>query len=218
MRDTTISSLLRGGVLTACCLFGTHAGAQPAAGTMKQDAASSGSTAVATEGFDAAKKVESSKDATEAKIQAGVLLATGNSRSLSATSVASLRMRRRNNELSASAAANYARSASDSGEGMETTVENYQGKLRYDRFVSESVALFLSFSGRERSGQGRGRSADFSWILHSTEGSSLQQEQSGGARRAFNGIVRQDRAVSRRRTRIRRRLPAAGIRWQACSS
>jgi putative salt-induced outer membrane protein len=63
-------------------------------------------------------------------------------------------MRRRNNELSASAAANYARSASDSGEGMETTVENYQGKLRYDRFVSESVALFLSFSGRRDRFQG----------------------------------------------------------------
>jgi putative salt-induced outer membrane protein len=33
-------------------------------------------------------------------------------------------------------------------------MENYQGKLRYDRYVSEQVSLFLSFSGRRDRFQG----------------------------------------------------------------
>ncbi len=37
---------------------------------------------------------------------------------------------------------------------METTVENLQSKLRYDRFISERVALFLALSGRHDRFQG----------------------------------------------------------------
>ena len=122
---------------------------------MKQDAATKGSTDVATETFDAAKKDDAeAKDATELKVQAGLLTATGNSRSLAGTASSTFRMRRTANELGAAAALNYARSAAVRGEPMETTVENYQGKIRYDRFLTERIALFLSVSARRDPFQG----------------------------------------------------------------
>lgn len=138
----------------ALALVSAPAAAQPATGTMKQDAASSGSTAVATEGFDAAKKAEAPKDTTEAKLQAGLLLAGGNSSSLSLTSSGTFRTRRGMNDFSAAAAANYAKARSAVTGRDEKSVENYQGKLRYDRFLTESVALFLSLSGRRDEFQG----------------------------------------------------------------
>jgi putative salt-induced outer membrane protein len=133
-----------------------RAAAQPAAGTMKHDAATSGSTAVATEGFDAAKKVEGPKDTVEAKVQAGGILATGNSDTFTATSLGTFRIRRGMNDFSASVAANYADAPTGIANGprRRPTVENYQGKLRYDRFLTESVAAFLSFSGRRDRFQG----------------------------------------------------------------
>ena len=151
--------LLRWKLLTACALalfsHARGARAQPAEGTMKQDSATKGSTDVATETFDAAKKDEAeSKDATEVKVQAGLLTATGNSRSLAGTASSTFRMRRTANELGAAAALNYARAAAVRGEPMETTVENYQGKIRYDRFVTERIALFLSVSARRDRFQG----------------------------------------------------------------
>ncbi|MEO6602758.1 MAG: DUF481 domain-containing protein [Polyangiaceae bacterium] len=126
----------------------------PTSGVMKQDAATSGKTDVASEGFASAVKNEHQDDATEAKIQGGGLSASGNSRSLAVTSQASVRVRRAANEISAAAAANYGRSAAKAGDPMQTTIENYQGKLRYDRFVSERLALFTSLSGRKDRFQG----------------------------------------------------------------
>src|SRR5688572_11282564 len=55
MRHTT-SWLLSVVLAAAVALASSPVAAQPAAGTMKQDAATSGNTVVATEGFDAAKK------------------------------------------------------------------------------------------------------------------------------------------------------------------
>jgi putative salt-induced outer membrane protein len=127
---------------------------KPAAGVMKTTAATTGSTDVTTGTFDTAKKADEVTDATEAKVQAGALMSTGNSRSLAATASGSMRLRRADNEFSALLAANYARSAASLADKQKTTMENYQGKLRYDRFVSEKVSLFLSFSGRRDRFQG----------------------------------------------------------------
>jgi len=144
----------------AACVLGTlfalprPAFAQAPAGTMKQDSATSGKADVASEGFAAAQKDEHKDDATEAKIQAGGLSASGNSRSLALTSQATVRARRGANELSAAAAANYGRSATKPEDSMQTTIENYQGKLRYDRFVTDRLSLFLSLSGRRDRFQG----------------------------------------------------------------
>jgi putative salt-induced outer membrane protein len=143
----TISWLLSAVPAAALVLAASPVAAQPAAGTMKQDAATSGSTAVATEGFEAAKKAaEASKDTAEAKLQAGMLLASGNSSSLAITSLGSFRVRRGPNDFSAAAAGNYAHAGT--GDDRKVSVENFQGKLRYDRFLTESVALFLSISAR----------------------------------------------------------------------
>jgi len=121
---------------------------------MKQNAATSGKADVATEGFASAAEKKDSDDVTEAKIQAGGLSASGNSRSLALTAMGSVRARRGANEFSAAAAANYGRSAAKAEDPMQTTIENYQGKLRYDRFVSEPLSLFTSLSGRRDRFQG----------------------------------------------------------------
>ncbi|MEO8905811.1 MAG: DUF481 domain-containing protein, partial [Polyangiaceae bacterium] len=128
--------------------------AQAPAGTMKQDAATSGKTDVASDGFASAADNKHADDSTEAKIQAGALGASGNSRSLALTSMATVSARRGQNELSAAAAANYGRSAAKTGDPMQTTIENYQGKLRYDRFLTDRFSVFTSLSGRRDRFQG----------------------------------------------------------------
>ena len=125
-----------------------------ASGTLKTSTASTGTAEVTTGAFDTVKKPETAKDATEAKLQLGALLSTGNSRSLASTGSGSFRLRRADNELSAILAANYARSAPTPADATRTTMENYQGKLRYDRYVSDDVSVFLSLSGRRDRFQG----------------------------------------------------------------
>lgn len=49
---------------------------------------------------------------------------------------------------------NYATSAVEDDGPMETTVENYQGKLRYDYFFTERVAGFLAIQARHDRFQG----------------------------------------------------------------
>jgi len=144
-------------ILGSLCTLPSIAAAQPAASVMTHETATAGSAEVAGSTFDTVKKPEdpaAAKDATEAKIQAGGLSAAGNSRSLALTSVANLRVRRSLNEVSVAAAANFGRSAAAPNEKMKTSVENYQGKLRYDRFVSERFALFVAQSGRKDRFQG----------------------------------------------------------------
>jgi len=138
----------------SCISLTSFAADAPPAGTMKTTAASTGSTEVTTGTFDTVKKPVESTDATEAKLQLGALLSTGNSRSLASTGSGSLRLRRADNEFSAVLAANYARSAATPADDTRTTMENYQGKLRYDRYVSDDVSLFLSLSGRRDRFQG----------------------------------------------------------------
>jgi len=158
-QSTLLSGLRR---TVAVCIFGgvcalpkLAAADDAPAGVMKQDAATSGKADVATEGFaTAAAKKDDADDATEAKIQGGGLSASGNSRSLALTTLGTVRARRGANEFSAAAAANYGRSASKPSDPVQTTIENYQGKLRYDRFLSESFALFTSLSARRDRFQG----------------------------------------------------------------
>ena len=145
--------------LAACAVGGMLAlpklaAAQAPSGVMKQDAATSGKADVASEGFATAVDDKKKDDATEAKIQAGALGSSGNSRSLALTSMGTVRARRGANELSAAAAANYGRSAATADAPTQTTMENYQGKLRYDRFVSDRLAAFVSLSGRRDRFQG----------------------------------------------------------------
>ena len=127
-----------------------------APGLATSNETSTGSTDVATEGFQAVSKpeTEGSKDASELKLAMGGLFTAGNTRSVAITVASDLRLRRDKNQFTAAIAGNYGRAALDSDSNMETTVENLQGKARYDRFVAGNFALFLSISGRKDRFQG----------------------------------------------------------------
>jgi putative salt-induced outer membrane protein len=122
---------------------------------VKQDPASSGSTDVATTGFEKAEKpAADAKDATELSFSAGGLASAGNSRSIAATAAGKFRVRRAANQVGAAVAANFARSATKTDEALVTTVENFQGKVRYDRFLAGSLAVFGAASVRHDKFQG----------------------------------------------------------------
>jgi putative salt-induced outer membrane protein YdiY len=119
--------------------------------------ATSGSTEVATSGFQAVAKPpapEDAKDGTQLKLTAGGLLTQGNSRTIAATASGDFRLRRNVSQFTALAAVNYGRSAPAGDGPYETTVENYQGKVRYDYFFAPGVAGFLSVSARRDRFQG----------------------------------------------------------------
>lgn len=142
------------GVVAVVIGTATRASAQSPEGLMKQDPASKGSTDVAKEGFEkTAERPKEVTDATELKISAGGLLATGNSRTMAFTGAGNFRLRRAENQLTVDAAGNYARGAAP-GENTKTTVENVQGRARYDRFLSKQWALFFAESARRDRFQG----------------------------------------------------------------
>jgi putative salt-induced outer membrane protein len=118
---------------------------------MSQEAASTGTTDVEATGFQKAEFIggeEESPDATELAISAGALLTAGNSKTAAGTAGTRFRIRRDANQFKASGAINYAESSTDPDLPMETTVDNSQTNVRYDRFISEHFTLFLSSSTR----------------------------------------------------------------------
>jgi putative salt-induced outer membrane protein len=120
------------------------------AGLMKTDQATKGTESIATSGFEgkAAKPTDAnSKDALELKLSAGGLMSGGNSRSLAVTSSGKFRVRREANQLTVAIAQNYGRGAPSPDADTAVTVENYQGKARYDRFLSGGLAAFVAMSG-----------------------------------------------------------------------
>ncbi|MBX3259347.1 MAG: DUF481 domain-containing protein [Labilithrix sp.] len=159
----TISILGLPVVLTAA-LTSTSAVAQTApapsgptipAETVKAQTATSGKTDVATGGF-ATSGLPAEDDAThatEAAIAAGGLFSSGNARTVAVTSSGKFRLRRDAHQLTVQAAANFAR-AGKKGESVDTTVENYQGVLRYDHFFTDHIAGFFQTSARRDRFQG----------------------------------------------------------------
>ncbi len=124
--------------------------------TLKAQTVTKGSTEVAKGGFAAAAPLPSDEDpreATEASIGAGGLFSSGNARQVAVTSLAKLRLRRDEHQFTTLLSANFAR-AGKKGETVDTTVENYQGMVRYDYFVTNNVALFLQTSARHDRFQG----------------------------------------------------------------
>jgi putative salt-induced outer membrane protein len=121
--------------------------------TVKPEAASAGKTEVATHGFATGLPEEEEQYASELSISLGGLFTSGNAQTIALTSAGRLRLRRYEHQITAGAAANFARAA-QRGEGAETTVENYQGLGRYDYFVSERVSLFTQATARHDRFQG----------------------------------------------------------------
>jgi putative salt-induced outer membrane protein len=158
MKSRSTPSTLCALVVGAGMLLGSRAAsAQVADGLAPQQNPSEVKTDVAAEGFqttdvDAAQQAT---DTTELKLSAGGLFASGNSRLVAMTGSGRFRARRDANQLTAAAAANYSSTAvTPESDEMTTTVRNFQGMARYDRFLGEGVAAFLSMSARNDRFQG----------------------------------------------------------------
>lgn len=148
-------TLLTGAVPLGLLSVAGPAGAQVADGLASQEAATTGSTEVATEGFQAVElKPEVTTDTTQLSIQAGGQFASGNSRLVALTSAARFRARRDDNQLSLAAAGNYSESASAGDDSTRLSAANLQGKSRYDRFFTGGFAGFASLSARTDRFQG----------------------------------------------------------------
>ena len=149
------SALLAGVTISSFCAVSRAEGEVLAKGLTSSKTATSGSTDVATSTFEAgAKPDEEAKDTTEAKISGGGLFTAGNAQSTSITSGANFRLRRSENQFTAAAAANYATARPQGEPSTRKTVENFQGKSRYDRFLTPVVALFGAASLRSDRFQG----------------------------------------------------------------
>lgn len=123
-------------------------------GRVEAKPASSGSTEIVSDKFAGAASVAAKEetDATELTISAGTMQIGGNSRMIALTTAGRFRYRRSENQLTAAAAANYGRTAPVGG-SWETSVENAQGLVRYDRFL-DSITVFFATQARNDRFQG----------------------------------------------------------------
>ena len=78
---------------------------------------------------------------------------SGNSRLVAATANGAFDWRREKNGVGAALVANYGRSAAP-GADLQTTTENVQGRMRYDRFLRDDTSVFLIATGRRDRFQG----------------------------------------------------------------
>ena len=92
-------------------------------------------------------------DGTNASLSAGGLLTSGNARLLALTVNGAFEMRRDANGFGASVLGNYGQGASP-GNAIVATAQNIQGRVRYDRYISEPTSLFLIATGRHDRFQG----------------------------------------------------------------
>ena len=152
----TIAAVL--GLLTWSRTAGAQSATDPTdpSETVKAQTATTGKTDIAKGGFvtSTAPKDDDPKYVNDVSIGAGGLFSAGNSRTIAMTTLGKLRLRRDEHQLSVALAANFARAAAKHGEPVDTTVENYQGLLRYDYYLTNDVSLFLQSSGRRDRFQG----------------------------------------------------------------
>ncbi len=94
-----------------------------------------------------APKAEEGLDGTTASVSVGGMLATGNSENLALSANGNVETRFSNNGLGASILGNYARGAAR-GEEAKPLAENLQGRLRYDRYLVDELAVFVVHTGR----------------------------------------------------------------------
>ena len=123
--------------------------------TVKGTPATKGATDIAKGGFVGSTRPadDDPSHATDLTLALGGLFTAGNSRTIALTSAAKLRLRRDEHQLGSAAAVNFAR-AGKVGKPTETTVENVQGLLRYDYFLTDHVSLFLQSTARRDRFQG----------------------------------------------------------------
>jgi putative salt-induced outer membrane protein YdiY len=100
-----------------------------------------------------APKVTKVPAGTTASLSAGGLSSSGNSRLVAFTGSGAYDWRGDANGIGASLVGNYGKSALPDSE-METTTENFQGRIRYDRYVIDDASVFLLVTGRHDRFQG----------------------------------------------------------------
>ncbi|HXN31738.1 MAG TPA: DUF481 domain-containing protein [Polyangiaceae bacterium] len=98
-------------------------------------------------------KIAAPAHETTATISAGGMLSTGNSQQVAATVNGKLDLRRGPDGFGASLVGNYGEGA-PANQSLQVTTENLQGRLRYDRYVSDRVSLFLIGTARHDRFQG----------------------------------------------------------------
>ena len=126
----------------------------PAAAGTGVAQATKGATDVTGDKFQTADRAAAeAKDATELALSAGTLASTGNSRSQAATAAAKFRVRRGSDQLKLAAAGNYAAAKPVGASEYTTTLQNFQGLERFDRFLGD-VTLFVSAQERNDKFQG----------------------------------------------------------------
>jgi len=123
-------------------------------GSSAQDAASSGTTDLDTQGKFADAAERQAANATELEIAAGALASTGNARFLQTTGTGHFRIRRGRHQFATAGAANFGRAAADVDSPVETTISNVQGMVRYDFFFATRWSAFLMTTGRNDRFQG----------------------------------------------------------------
>lgn len=154
MRTRITSAALAAAAITSA-LSATASADDTVTTTTGTGAATKGKSEITTDtkAETAAKKDPKDKDATEWSVQGGLLATSGNTQSLAVTGGTAFRYRKKDDQLSAAAAVNYARAGTPAkgdkpATPPDTTVENYQAKVRYDRFVTGSFVAFLGVQGR----------------------------------------------------------------------
>lgn len=101
----------------------------------------------------AAPAVEKKLDGTTVTLSAGGMSATGNTRQLALTANGIFETLFDNNGIGVSVLGNYGRGATP-GQPVETTAENLQGRIRYDRYLVDRLSVFLINTGRHDRFQG----------------------------------------------------------------
>jgi putative salt-induced outer membrane protein len=100
-----------------------------------------------------APKLAPTPEGTNAAVSAGGLSSSGNSRLVAVTGSGNFDWRGGRNGVGASLVGNYGKSAPPGGD-MATTTENFQGRVRYDRYVIDDASVFLLATGRHDRFQG----------------------------------------------------------------
>lgn len=100
-----------------------------------------------------APKITTAPEGTTASVSAGGLSSSGNARLVALTVSGTYEWRGGANGVGASLVGNYGRSAPPEGD-VETTTENLQGRIRYDRYLIEDASVFMLVTGRHDRFQG----------------------------------------------------------------
>lgn len=93
------------------------------------------------------------KDGSSATVSAGALMQTGNSYMLAGTANGAYERQFGDNSVGVAGIGNYGESRPPGGDNRATT-QNIQGKLRYDRYLTDDLTAFMMVTGRSDRFQG----------------------------------------------------------------